>query len=526
VVAAALATAAALMVARPRQRALATACALALTAVVLVGHIWNNPQFRSISGDALLFSGLLACAVGVVGLLAVQFLRRPDLFPVLAVATLPFRVPIEAGGSTSNLLVPLYLVIAGAAIAQIVRDLRSPAELNTHPATPNGAVRLLQFAFAAFIVIYALQSLYSRDFDTALEQMVFFYVPFALLFKLLTNVSWTPVLLFRCAAVLLVLALLFSVIGFWEYHRRELFWNPKVIRSNQFESYFRVNSVFWDPNVFGRFLAIVMVTVTAAMLWFRQPRRVLLCAAALAVLWGGLVLTFSQSSIASLLVGLAVLAALRWDARRTLAISVVGACLAALFVLAFQDALHVRLGRSSGLNKATSGRSDLIEGGVHLFADRPLWGYGSGSFARTFRQERSGNQEQAVSASHTLPITVAAEQGLIGFCAYLLVLVAAFRLLVNRAWAAGLGARAPPAREDRDGASGAESMLAQRAAAAALAGTFAALVVHTMMYAAFLEDPLTWVILGTAAALPGLERRAEAPDRARRTAVEPASAPA
>lgn len=522
-VGAAVATAAALMVVRPRLRALATACALTLTAVVLVGHIWNNPQFRSISGDAFLFTGLLICAVGVVGLLATQFLRRPELFPVLAVVALPFRVPIEAGGSTSNLLVPLYLVIAGAAIAQIVRDNRSAEESQG----PDGAVRMLQFAFAAFIVIYALQSLYSRDFDTALEQMVFFYVPFTLLFKLLTNVRWTASLLFRCAAVLLLLALVFSVIGFWEYHRRELLWNPKVIRANQFESYFRVNSVFWDPNVFGRFLAIVMVTVTAAMLWLRRPRDVLLCAAALAILWGGLVLTFSQSSIASLLVGLAVLAALRWNARRTLAVSVVGVCLAAICVLAFQDELNVRLGSSSGLNKATSGRSELIKGGVNLFADRPLWGYGSGSFARTFRQERSGNQEQAVSASHTLPITVAAEQGLIGFLAYLLVLVAAFRLLITRAWAAGLRAREPPpAREDRDGASEAEGVLAHRATAAALAATFAALVVHTMMYAAFLEDPLTWVILGTAAGLPGLERRAEVPRRVRPTSVEPASATA
>jgi O-antigen ligase len=327
--------------------------------------------------------------------------------------------------------------------------------------------------------------------------------------------------------VLLVLALLFSVIGFWEYHRRELFWNPKVIRSNQFESYFRVNSVFWDPNVFGRFLAIVMVTVTAALLWFRRTRDVLLAAVALAILWGGLVLTFSQSSIAALLVGLAVVAALRWDPRRTPIVSVVGACLAAVAVLAFQGPLHIRLGSSSGLNKATSGRSELIKGGVNLFADRPLWGYGSGSFARTFRQKRSGNQQKAVSASHTLPITVAAEQGLIGFCAYLFGLVAAFRLLITRAWAAGLTARAPPAaRADVDGAAGAQGGVAERAAAAALAATFSALVVHTMMYAAFLEDPLTWVILGTAAALPGLGRHAEAPGHARRAAVEPASATA
>ena len=121
--------------------------------------------------------------------------------------------------------------------------------------------------------------------------------------------------------MLVVLALVFSAIGFWEYERRELFWNPKVIRANQFESYFRVNSVFWDPNVFGSFLAIVMVMVAAVMLWRRRRRDVLLASAALAVLWGGLVLTFSQSSIASLLAGLAVVAALRWDPRRALVVS-------------------------------------------------------------------------------------------------------------------------------------------------------------------------------------------------------------
>jgi O-antigen ligase len=521
VVAAAGATAAALMVLRPRLRAAAIACTVALAAVVLVGHIWNNPQFRSISGDAALFTGLAVCAVGVVGLLAAQFLRHPDLFPLLAVIALPFRVPIEAGGSTSNLLVPLYLVIAAAAVAQIVRELRSGDEEERE----GGFVRVLEFAFATFIVLYALQSLYSRDFETALEQMMFFYVPFALLFKLLTYVRWNRTLLLRCGAALVALALVFSVIGFWEYERRELFWNPKVIRANQFESYFRVNSVFWDPNVFGRFLAIVMVLVAGVMLWCRRGRDVLLLAVVLAVLWGGLVLTFSQSSIASLLAGLAVLAALRWDPRRALAASAVGICLAAVFVLVFQDALNVRLGSSSGLNKATSGRSELVEGGVNLFADRPIWGYGSGSFARAFRQERKGNQQQAVSASHTLPITVAAEQGLLGFAAYAFVLVAAFRLLISRSWGTGLGARDPPAQSsDSEGSE--QALVAERIAAVALTGAFVALVTHTMMYAAFLEDPFTWVILGATAALPALPRRVEVPERPRPSAVEPASATA
>ena len=121
-------------------------------------------------------------------------------------------------------------------------------------------------------MLYALQALYSKDFDTALEQVVFFFVPFALLFALLREVEWSREVVLACLGVLVALAVVFCAIGFWEYDRRELFWNPKVIAANQFESYFRVNSVFWDPNVYGRFLALVMTAVAAFLLWTRQPR--------------------------------------------------------------------------------------------------------------------------------------------------------------------------------------------------------------------------------------------------------------
>jgi hypothetical protein len=519
VVLVAASAAAVLLLRDPRLRAFSMVSALVLVSVILVGHIWSTDQFRSISGDAGAFTALLICALLVTGLLAWLFVRRPQLFPLFAVTALPFRVPIEAAGATSKLLVPLYLVIAGGAVAHVLGQLRSrvlPPVIRP--------VRLLELAIAIFIGLYALQSLYSRDFDTALEQIVFFYVPFALLFRLLAEVKWTPSLLLTCGAALLVLALVFSGIGFWEYDRRELLWNPKVIRANEFESYFRVNSVFWDPNVYGRFLALVMVTVSGLMLWTSRHRLVLGAALVLAVLWWGLVLTFSQSSFAALLVGLVVLAALHWNPRRTAILSGVGIVLAAAFLLSFQDALRVDLGSSSGLNRATSGRSDLIEGGADLFLDRPLWGYGSGSFARTFRLERKGNQQEAVSASHTLPITVSAEQGLVGLVAYLLVLVAAFRLLLG---GAAVSPRAPPALgHSPDGAVLRRDGDLYATTRAVLAAAFTVLVAHTMMYAAFLEDPFTWVILATVVAILPLVGQMEA-RRARATPVaEPASATA
>ena len=95
-----------------------------------------------------------------------------------------------------------------------------------------------------------------------------------------------------------------------------------------------------------------------------RPRTVALVAAALAVLWAGLVLSLSQSSFAALLVGLAVLAALRW---RPLAGAGGDRALAArrrsaVVVLAAPDQVglaHRLVERRS--TRSTSGRFDLIK---------------------------------------------------------------------------------------------------------------------------------------------------------------------
>jgi O-antigen ligase len=495
IVLAAAAAAATLVDRDARRRSVWMSTSLVLAAVILVGHIADTDQFRSLTDRPLRFGAL--CAVGLLAVmaLAVLFRRRPNLFPLFVVGVLPFRVPIEAAGQTANLLVPLYLVIGAGCGAYVWKKWAVRLQA-AEPVEGGTASRLLELALAAFLVLYALQAIYSKDFDTALEQAVFFLIPFALLYSLLREVRWTRELLLGCVAVLTVLALVFCVIGFWEYERRELFWNPKVIAANQFESYFRVNSVFWDPNVYGRFLVMVMLAVTALMLWSLRARVALVSAVVLGVLWAGLVVTFSQSSFVALLAGLAVLAALRWDVRRAAVAAAAALVLGAGFVVLFQDALKIDLGSSGGVNKVTSGRSDLVRGGIELFEKRPLQGFGSGSFGRAYRAEQKGNQQQAVSASHTMPITVAAEQGLIGLLAYLAVVASALWVLFgDTAWRAARE-RAPPSA---DGTVPAGSHY--RVARAALAAMFVGLVVHTMAYAAFLEDPFTWVILAAGVSL-------------------------
>ncbi|HWT95630.1 MAG TPA: O-antigen ligase family protein [Solirubrobacteraceae bacterium] len=463
VVAALLAGAPLALVVAPRVRALLMLGALVLTPVLLLAEIWDTDQIESLRGRPVV--ALVAAALGVVAVAAVALLlhRRPMLFPALAVAALPFRIPIAAGGSTASLLVPLYLVIAAGVLAYAVPRLRGAPETDAEP-EPEG-VWVRRF-LALSLVLYAAQASYSSDFERALQQVVFFYVPFTLLATLLARVSWTRPVLERCLAVLVALSVVFVSIGFVEYATRHILLNPKVIASNQFEEYFRVNSLFFDPNIYGRFLAIVMLLVAAVLLWERRPRVTVACGVLLALFWAGLVLTLSQSSFTALLAGLVVLAALRWGTRP--AAIAAGAVLLAGIVVVLATPSSFGLDRDA--NDASSGRLDLIEGGVRLAGDAPVAGHGSGSFRREYRRNENATGERATNASHTIPITVGAEQGIPGLLVYLGLLGTALTLLLRRA---------------RDSI-----------ARAGVAAAFVALVVHTLMYAAFLEDPLTWALLG------------------------------
>ena len=241
--------------------------------------------------------------------------------------------------------------------------------------------------------------------------MCFFFVPFSLVYALLRDVRWDRRLLTLVLWVVALEAVAFVTVGSVEYLSRSLFWNDQVIRSNEFHTYFRVNSVFWDPNVYGRYLALAIVISMAALLWARERRSSALLTALVAVLWIGLVPTFSQSSFAALLAGLAVLAAIRWSWKWTLAAVAVGAVGAVLVVLLAGGSGKIRL------NPDTSGRANLISGGIELFGERPIQGYGSGSFQVAYRDHRA-KKNVPVSISHTEPVTVAAEQGLIGLAAY------------------------------------------------------------------------------------------------------------
>jgi putative inorganic carbon (HCO3(-)) transporter len=531
-VAAASAAVAIVAPARSRGRSAAMLLALVLFPALILGDQWHSHQIADLRADTPRLIALSLAALAISFALAAAFHRWPVLLPLGIVAALPFRVPLHAGGDTANLLVPLYLVIAGGVLVTATRtwqsrradvreggadiggprtdvSLRPPAGPPISGAGPPGRrpSAWLPKILAAVVLLYALQTLYSPDFSKSLQNTCFFLVPFALVYALLRDVVWDRRLLLLVLWVVGVEAVAFVLVGSIEYASHSLFWNDQVIRSNEFHTYFRVNSVFWDPNVYGRYLSLAIVVAMAALLWARERRGQALLAALVAILWIGLAPTFSQSSFIALLAGLAVLAALRWSLRWTIAAVGAGA-IAAILVVLLTGGHSVSISR---INIDTSGRANLVSGGVHLFAQRPVYGYGSGSFPRAYREHVDTNGAP-VSISHTEPITVAAEQGVIGLLLYGALLVAALWTMGSGLFThpvGGVGGGGPRTDVSLRPPAGPPPTVAGPAGRAAVLAAFVALLVHTMAYAGFFEDPIAWVLLAVGASLAASPVRGE-----------------
>lgn len=468
-------TGAALVLSRPAHRYAAMGLGLAAALGLLLGEIWGEERFDQLtSTPGALVLGLILGATAV-GATAATFHRVPAAFAIAAFAVLPLRLPIQIGGETNFLLIPLYGVIAGGFLRGAwLCAVRREDELRTGsapgPDEPR-VVRFLSIALAASLVIYAIGVGWSDNPGNAVRTVAFFLAPFASMLVLLRDVRWHRKLVGQVLLASVIVAVGFALLGLWQYLTRDLLLNKDLRDANELHVYFRVNSLFRDPNVLGRYLALATIGVAAWIAWQRPRPEAAIGLGAAAVLLAALTLTYSQTSFAALAVGLGILVWFRFGLRG-FALAAALAAAAACFVLVVGGPPadeSVDKDRTD-LAEASSGRTNLISGGLDLFEDAPAFGQGSGSFATAYRQEVDKVRRPV---SHTEPITVAAEQGLLGLLPYLAILALA-TLLMFRPWPS------------------------QSSVRAGVAAAFAALIVHTLGYAGFASDPATWALLALA----------------------------
>ena len=226
-----------------------------------------------------------------------------------------------------------------------------------------------------------------------------------------------------------MLGTLFAVIGIWQAHTRTHFFARDVAVANAYTSFFRVTSLFKDPSLYGRHLVIPIAVLLVAVLLRRNGPLDWVAAAGIGTfLFWGLFYSYSQSSFVALFVvtfAVALLVLGKW-LRVALLACALAVALAAAAVAA--DAIGNRPARD-----VTSGRSRLVSVTLDVFEKRPVAGVGIGGQPRA-STELSKRGSPNRNASHTTPLTVLAEQGVVGLALYAWLLGAA-------AWALLLVAR-------------------------------------------------------------------------------------
>lgn len=463
------------------QRAGALAVTLAAWALLLASLIPGDDaenaldRFTTVTGAA---AGLVAVVVGiVVVVVGVRLiLARPVIWFVLLGLALPIRIPVTIGKTDGNLLVPLYVVILLGLAAWVWGRWRGRIAA---PAQEGPAA--LNWPLAAFVGFLLVSSLWSADPAEAAKKAVFFYIPFTLLYVI--TVAWWPRARALAALAITTIAgaTVAGLVGLWQYASHDIWWNQTLIQANVYSRFFRVNGIFFDPNILGRYL-VVGILVCIALAWVRTATRELVLLAALAaVMAGALVVTYSRSSALMLMVGLVLLAIRAFGPRRALVAGAVLVVLAGGIAIATSGPVRHALTDSDRLERVSEGRFDLMRGGLTIWREEPVAGAGLGGFQTRFEETLTPVEQRRVRVviSHNSPITVLSEGGVIGFALFL-------ALLAGGGWAVVRGSRGQG-----------DIGWARWTLGAILAG----IMVHSLLYAAFFEDPVVWVAAGAAVAL-------------------------
>jgi O-antigen ligase len=455
-----------LLVARTRRNRIAGLCYAGVGTALLVA------SFSPASVPELLAGVVGAIVIGP--LLAWLFRREPWLIAYGTLAFIPFRVHFV----NHNLLVPLYAVAAGAALLmlwELVDGDERARELG-----------LASWPLALYLVWIGLSLGWSVDVHTAALDLLAFYVPFTILAISIARLPWQKSRIRLLYFELVAMALVFVGYGFYQYATRDISQNLKLKTINVYAAFFRVNSVFFDPSIYGRFLVIALIPTVVLIIRGRSTREGIAALAFATVTWLGLLISFSQSSFSALAVAVFIAAAILWRWKSLLALGAVLVVVAGLVATQPRLMHALRHHTTGGLNDATHGRASLVANGIRIAKAHPALGVGLGGFEHAYSKRTHRTARK--SASHNTPVTVAAEQGAIGLLIFFSLvgslLLAAFRR-INHPVYGGV------------------------ALAAGLA--LVAIFVHSLAYNDFFEDPTTWGLFGLIGLVAPIRMRARVP---------------
>ena len=357
-------------------------------------------------------------------------------------ACAPARIPVYVGSTQANLLLPIYVVVAG-------RRSRSRGSSSGEESARASSARS-RGRSRCFVGWTGLTLLWSQDVRQGAIELLFFVLPFGLLAVALARLPWSRGWVLTLYVQLAGMALVFAAIGICQYVTRNIFWNPKVIVDNAYAPsgwFYRVNSVFYDPSIYGRFLVVaILASLVVVLFGAGGPARGRIAGGvATGITWARARCRRSRSrassrsspgSSSALVVALAAAGgrAARWSRSRRCSVVAVGVPAGA--------PPRRRQGRRCRTRRAAARSSSRTASSSSRTTRWSASASAASGALRGARPHLKGKEPKA-AASHTTPITVAAETGPAGLRA---------ARLARRSSALVVAVPAEPGRDRRPGA--------------------------------------------------------------------------
>lgn len=378
---------------------------------------------------------------------AVVVLRHPDLAVPVAVFLLWTNAPVVAAhshGAPSAVALAIPLLLALPLMARIWRGERALVM------TPGVVWMLL------LLLVLAITTITSATTSASLHQIENFIIEGLIVYVLVVNVVRTPVALERALwAIVAAAAWLSALTVFQAVTGRSS--QPMLGFAGLDHSFLsghgsspRSNGPVDDPNYYAQLL---LPPIAFAVMFARRAvtRRLRLFAAGCGLLITlGVVFTYSRGGAIAL--AAIVLAYLLFGYLRAGHVAALVLCAVAILVavpeygsrlasLGGLSGAGAQVGASGAADESALARATENKAAMLAFADHPLVGVGPGNFPDTYQYyaQKIGNAvhqaaktasageaagEAPARAAHSLPLGIAADQGVIGllvFAAFVLV---------------------------------------------------------------------------------------------------------
>lgn len=284
-----------------------------------------------------------------------------------------------------------------------------------------------------------------------------------------------------------------ELLGLFHGRYYEMTQRPELLKS--------VASFFSDYNIYAYFSGITFALAAAGSRELLTRRPLMLVA--MAASFGGVLVSQSRGGLAAFFAALVLLAIFRLLNGR--ALFGMGIVLALILVLAPHDILEHRIVGSIAFGTPYDIRMLAWPVLLEQFAQRPLWGYGLGTygFARLRIEAQTGVTDQFLGVDNFY-LALALNTGMIGvalFLGFMLLIVAlSYRLIRTRGTARGM----------RSMVIGVDAALA----VLLLSGMF------TNLLESFPISLYFWFLAGMIVSVWNLQRGDEAPRRSRRVRTE------